>query len=723
MRLTHFPPAYRSSFAFVIFASAVLQNGALAQPNPIVVGEARFSVVSPICIRLEYSTNHKFVEKPSLFAAERKSLFSGFKLEHHGNTTTIDTGVINLTYHPDGRSFSASNLSAEIHAGSVAAHWTPGAPNPGNLGGTLTTLDGADGPEDLGEGLLSRDGWYLLDDSRSPLITLNWVESRPKDAGTDWYLFGYGHDYKSALKSLAAISGSVPLPRKYALGAWYSRYWPYSSADYRQIVAEYEQHDFPLDNIVLDMDWHKDGWTGWSWNRKLLPDAEQLLPWFHRQGLHDTVNLHPADGVGPQEDQYSAFMRDMGADPSSRKTLDFDAGSKKYMDALFKDVLTPLRHDGIDFWWLDWQQDPYTLSVPDLTNLFWLNTLLFDDSCKDGQRGMSFSRWGGWGDQRHPIHFSGDASTSFQMLAFEVPFTSTAGNVGCFFWSHDIGGHNRGRNEESYARWVQFGAMSAVLRSHSTRDVTMDRRPWLYPNWATDSMRVSFHLRDKLFPYIYSSAKQTAEKTVPLLRPLYLEYPELEQAYHQAQEYLFGDDILVAPIVSPGVGPARVSHQTVWFPPSAGGRGPAWYDYFTGERYEAGANVLVGGTIDEFPLYFKGGTPIPMRLYNQRMGTAPLETLVVRAYPGADGPKSNFTLYEDDGQTTGYKHGQSSQTQLTYRRNANVVTVTVGAAAGSYSGQISKRGLVIELPVTSLPAQSGKQPPWLFTVLKERMAS
>ncbi|MBV9851531.1 MAG: DUF5110 domain-containing protein [Armatimonadetes bacterium] len=675
---------------------ALLPLPAIASPNPVVVGHARFTVITPHCVRMEYAPSGKFVDNPSLFAADRRARLNAFRLRSAGGVTVIDTGVIRLSYGPDGRPFSPANLQAAIHNGSVIARWTPGAANPGNLGGTLRTLDGADGPEDLGQGLLSRDGWFLLDDSRTPLLTRDWVESRPQTAGTDWYLFGYGDDYKAALKSLAAIGGPVPLPRRYALGAWYSRYWPYTSADYRQIVQEYQQHDFPLDNMVMDMDWHREGWTGWSWNRKLLPDAEQLLQWDHRQGLHVTLNLHPADGVGPQEDQYAAFMRDRGADPATERTLPFDAGSKKYMDTLFQDVFAPLEKDGVDFWWLDWQQYPYTRSVPDLTNLFWLNTLLYDRTGRGGMRGLSFSRWAGWGDHRHPIHFSGDASTSWRMLAFEVPFTSTAGNVGCFFWSHDIGGHNRGRNEESYTRWVQFGATSPVLRSHSTRDPNMDRRPWLYPRWATDSMRVSFHLRDVLFPYIYSSAWETTQNTVPLDRPLYIDYPRWEQPYHNAQEYLFGDDLLAAPIVTPGVGPGRVSHQTVWFPPGE------WYNYFTGERYASNGNTeqLVSANINEFPLYVRGGVPIPMQPYTPRMATTPLTRLVVRCYPGPEGQTGRFTLYEDDGQTTAYQRGQLATTPLSYVRHGNTVTVMVGAARGRYAGQPSQRSIIVELPDT-----------------------
>ncbi len=680
-------------------ALALLLLGALqsakAASNPVVVGSARFTVITPQCVRLEYSPNAAFVDAPSLFAANRAARFDGFRLAQVGGATVIDTGAIRLTYTPNGLSFSGSNLRAEIRRGAQPALWAPGATNPGNLGGTARTLDGATGPFDLGQGVLSRDGWYLLDDSRSPLLTADWVQSRPKTAGTDCYLFGYGDDYRAALQSLTAVGGPVPLPRKYALGVWYSRYWPFSSDDYRKIVQEYGQHDFPLDNMVLDMDWHEDGWTGWSWNRKLLPDAETLLPWLHSQGLHVTLNLHPADGVAPHEDRYAAFMRAVGADPVTKQTLPFDAGSKAYMGALFSTVFTPLEKDGVDFWWLDWQQYPDTRSVPDLTNLFWLNTLLYDHTAQNGQRGLSFSRWAGWGDHRHPIHFSGDADTGFPMLAFEVPFTATAGNVGCFFWSHDIGGHMGGRNEESYARWCQFGATSPVLRSHSTRDAQTDRRPWNYPAWAEDSMRASFHLRSELFPYLYTSAAQSARETVPLDRPLYFDNPRAEDAYHNAQEFQLGDNILVAPIVSAGVGPGRVASQTVWFPAGA------WYDLFTGERYAGDTDALVAADINEFPLYVRGGVPIPMQPYTPRMGTAPLTTLRVRCYPGADGATGRSTLYEDDGVTTAYEHGQSATTPLSCTRHGGAVTITVGATQGHYTGQPARRTVVIELPDTA----------------------
>ncbi len=666
--------------------------------NPvIIVGDtARFSVAGAECVRLEYSAAGEFVDAPSMFAVNRDYDYRGFTISEDGGTTIIDTGRIKLFYTPDGKPFSRSNLRAEIRKGDGTVEWRPGMANRGNLGGTIRTVDGVIGPVDLGEGILSRDGWYLIDDSRRHIFTDDWVAARPADSGTDWFLFGYGNDYIGALRALTAVGGAVPLPRRYALGAWYSRYWPYSQDDYRKIVKEYAKHDFPLDVMVLDMDWHKDGWTGWSWNRKLLPDAERLLKWFHEKDLFVTLNLHPADGVGPHEDMYADFMRDLDRDPAKKEWVKFDAGNKKYLDTLFKDVISPLEKEGVDFWWLDWQQYPYTRSIPELTNLRLLNYYFYQHTGQGGKRGLSFSRWAGWGDHRYPIHFSGDSHTGWPMLAFIVPFTSTAGNMGAFFWSHDIGGHMGPRMPETYTRWCQFGATTAALRSHSTRSPEQDRRPWKYPKYAENSMRVSFHLRSELFPYIYSTARQGHTFTMPLNRPMYLLYPEDERSYKNPQQYFFGDAFLAAPIVSAGVGKGKVAAQVVWFPEGV------WYNWFTGERFEGDAEALVAADINEFPLYARGGTPVPMQPYTQRMSTTPLAELVVRVYPGADGTGGSYTLYEDDGVTNAYMRGEFAETGLSYFRDGDRMKLAVSPVDGVYDGQLKERAYAFQFANTDI---------------------
>ena len=660
--------------------------------SQLVVGSARFTVITPTLIRMEYAADRRFVDAPSYFAVQRAPRFRAATITNDGRTATIDTGALELRYEADGQPFGPNNLTAKVRG---RERFSPASPKTENLGGASRTLDFWKGAGKLDDGILTRAGWYVLDDSRGPLLEHGWIQERESSA-RDWYLFGYGHDYRAALSSLTAVAGPVPMPRKYALGVWYSRYWRYSAAELQTIAKEYAEHDFPLDVMVLDMDWHRAGWTGWSWNHELIPEPEQLLRAFHDSGLATTLNLHPADGVGPHEDAYPAFMRALGQEPATRATLPFDAADERYMKALFATVLAPLTQQGVDFYWLDWQQAPFTRSAPTLANLPWLNELFLRASRRADARGLSFSRWGGFGDHRHPIHFSGDAATSFEMLAFEVPFTATSSNSGLFFWTHDIGGHVGPRDEEAYARWCQFGALSAALRSHSSRAADLDRRPWAYAAWAEASMKTSFQLRARLFPYIYSSVWQATQSSWPLIRAPYLDEPDAAEAYRQPQQYALGDTLLVAPVSERGAGPKRLGRQVVWFPKGV------FYNFFTGERFEGQQphEQLVAATIDELPLYVRAGVPLPMQPVTRHIAKTPLTELVVRCYPGSDGQQSSFILHEDDGETMAYSRGQFASTPLRCTRSGATITVQVDATQGSFRGQPSERAYVVELPAT-----------------------
>ncbi len=686
--------------------------------NEVICGACiRLQILHSHCIRIEYHPQGRFIDSPTLFARQRPdSRLDGCRVMRKDGELIIDTGAISLTVNQDADCPTPETMQARIRRDGQWLTWRPGDAKHGNLGGTAETLDGWNGPRPLPPGLLSRDGWFLLDDSNTPILTDDgWVDTRPDKTGLDWYLFGYGDDFRAAFQAFTAVSGPVPMPRRQTLGAWYSRYWPYSSDDYQRIVAEYDQHDFPLDVMVMDMDWHindagrapgakanADGqvWTGYTWDRDLLPDVEKLLDWLHTQGLLVTLNDHPADGVQPHEEMYKAFMAEMGKRHDDHQVIPFDAADRNYLETFYRHTHAPLERQGVDFWWLDWQQEKGTRSLPELTNLQWLNYYYYMQSAADGKRGQSFSRWAGWGDHRHPIHFSGDADTGWKMLAFEVPFTAAAGNVGCFFWSHDIGGHMGGRNEESYTRWCQFGAFSAALRSHSTRDKDMDRRPWTYPDWARDAMRRAFHLRSESFPYLYSCAAQACRDSYPMIRPMYLDHPQAEEAYCNPQQYMFGDHLLVAPITQPGLGKNRIAGQVVWFPQ---GR---WYNVFTGECTDGPCERLVAAAIDEFPLYVRAGTTLPTQPYTPRMGSEPTNELILRCWPGVDAVQQQMELLEDDGQSKTYLDGERASTAIVSVQKVDTFTVAVGATEGSYDGQAETRRLRLLLHEVEQPSSA-----------------
>lgn len=677
--------------------------------NPVLAGKARFTIITAELIRMEYATNAVFVNEPTLFANERENRCSDFEVKNEGEKVIISTSRMELSYKNDGLPFSQMNIRIKVHRnGKKEYDWRIYSENEQNLGGTLVTLDGIGGEVPVGDGLLSRDGWYVIDDSGKEIMKAGWFTERPKEHLRDLYFFAYGSDYKAALKALTAIGGKVPMTRKYVHGSWYCRWWNYTEQDYRDIIQGYKDHDFPIDILVMDMGWHRQdfkagmghagnyGWTGYSWNRKLLPNAEKLISDFKNDNLYLTLNDHPADGIRYSDDTYPQFMAAMGADTTGRKNLLFNAGDQKYMTNFFKYAHEPLEKQGVDFWWLDWQQDYVLPNVPGFRNvkhLPWLNHLYYDHSQQDNKRGLAFSRWAGWGSHRTPIQFSGDADGNWDMLKFQVKFTASSGNVGCFFWAHDIGGFYGKRDPELYVRWTQFGLTNSSLRIHSVYDADLDRRPWLWGKAEEDAMRKVYHLRSQLIPYIYSSVWQCHAQSVPLIRSMYIEYPENDTSYVNPQQYLFGDILLAAPITSSGKGDQKISSQKVWLP-----AGENWYNFFTNQLMPCGEQT-VRAKLDETPLFAKGGIPIPMQPYKARMASAPLDTLVIKCFPGREGEKGTYQLYEDDGVSLDYASQKYATTDLSYSVHDKQISISISSVKGTYKGQPAQRTYVVQLPL------------------------
>ncbi|MCL2291327.1 MAG: glycoside hydrolase family 31 protein [Bacteroidetes bacterium] len=698
----------------IIFIS-ILSFETQAQKNQVIIGNARFTLITPELVRLEYAENAAFVDEKTLFAQHRDTDFRDFTVEEKpDNRYVITTSRMRIEYHNDGFPFGQMNLRVYYNFGEEEQHWHIGSMMGNNLGGTLVTLDRIIKAVPTMDGLLSRDGWYVIHDTNKELLDKDgWIKPRHKEHIQDLYLFIYGTDYKAALSSLKAVSGPAPMPRKIVHGSWYCRWWDYTEDEYRQIVQEYKDHDFPLDILVFDMGWHTQtdattgtgssnnrGWTGYTWNRELIPNPEGLISDLLKENIYVVLNEHPHDGIRAHEVMYPEFMKAMGVDTAGRKEILFDAGNKKYMDNFMKYAHKESDDMGVSFWWLDWQQD-FIYPVVRGTNmkhLPWLNHIYYNYSTQNNMRGAGFSRWGGWGSHRYPIQFSGDAYANWDMLEFEVDLTATSGNVGCFFWAHDIGGFYGGTDPELYTRWTQFGLLNSSLRIHSTKRPELDRRMWLYGEEATNAMRDVYHLRAQFMPYIYSSVWQCYDQMVPLNRAMYIDYPEAQESYENPQQFMFGDLILGAPITSAGEGPNKIASQKVWFP-----KGDTWYNFFTGQKYEGGTTTEEKCGLFTFPLYIKGGYPFPMQPYTPRMATTPLTELMVRCYPGEIGANNTYTLYEDDGFTRDYQIGKQAFTKMEYQKDAKNTTITVHPVEGSYDGQVKKRSYTFQLPEIKEP--------------------
>jgi hypothetical protein len=708
--------SYRIVFIIHLIAFVSIAFCQKADPiaNPkatVVAGDARFTVLTPQLIRMEWSQKGAFEDNPSLLFINRNLPVPNFTKKEDAGWIIVQTDKLFLRYKNGTGRFAKDNLEITLEVDNSSVSWHPGLEDKGNLGGTIRTLDGVKGATSLESGLLSRDGWVLVDDSERPLFDDSnwpWVLPRTKSERQDWYLFAYGHDFKQELYDFTRVAGKIPMPPRFAFGLWWSRYWAYTDQEFKDLVHEFETYDVPLDVLVIDMDWHQTfrqrwssktrdqagqplGWTGYTWDRNFFPDPEGFLKWCESQGLKTPLNLHPASGIQPHEDHYPEMARAMGIDPSTKQYVPFDIVDKKFATNYLDLIIRPLEKQGVDFWWLDWQQWG-TTKIPGVTPTWWLNYVFFTDmERKNQERPLLFHRWGGLGNHRYQVGFSGDVISVWESLAFQPYFTATAANVGYSYWSHDIGGHMPGTEPaELYTRWIQWGIFSPIVRTHTTKNPASERRIWAYPPEYFMMMRDAILLRYAMIPYIYTAARETYESGTAICRPMYYDYPAKKEAYEFKDQYLFGRDLLVAPVTTPVSPDSLLVTKKVWIPEGT------WIEWWTGKRLVGPTVVERAFALDEIPVYARAGSIIPMQPKMKNTHGRSVDPLILTVFPGE---KGTTRVYEDQGNSLGYQHGEFSWTKVDFSvQDKKTLKLEIFPAEGKYPGMPSRRGYQLQLP-------------------------
>lgn len=694
---------------------------------------ARFTILTPRVIRMEWSETATFEDRASLTFINRNLPVPPFTRRNTGGWVELATEALTLRYQPSPLGFTSDNLLVEFKADGLIRTWTFGMPDTANLRGTTGSLDSTEGshwldgdkrvPILLEPGLLSREGWTVIDDSARPLFDNSewpWVIERTTQPGYhDLYFFAYGLDYKAALGDFVKIAGPIPLPPRFAFGYWYSRWWPYTELELREIVSHFQNLDIPMDVLVMDMDWHltnlsqffKDGarskdlagedagWTGFTWDHNLFSEPTDFLKWSDDQNLKISLNLHPASGIQPHEEQYAAMARVMAVDPAGGNQIPFDILNKTWAKNFLDLIIHPMERNGVDFWWLDWQAWS-TTNMTGVNPIFYLNYVFFSDMERQGlHRPLIYHRWGGLGNHRYQIGFSGDTSISWATLAYQTYFTANAANVGFGYWGNDIGGF-RGSSDndpELFTRWFQFGVFSPILKTHATSNSEIKRKFWEYPFETFLSLRGLVHLRYALLPYIYTAARTAYDTGVSISRPMYYDNPQDDQAYRRPTQYMFGEQMLVSPVVEAMPKEALHTWRETWLPK---GR---WYEWTSGSTIEGDRVVSRPITVEEVPVYLKDGAIVPMHPKMRNTSERPVDPLILAIFPGQHG---KATVYEDEGDTSGYRQDQYAITRASFTRQQDVVRITIDPAEGTYPGMPVRRSyqvrLVHMLPPTSV---------------------
>jgi alpha-glucosidase (family GH31 glycosyl hydrolase) len=617
---------------------------------------------------MEYEDEGNFEDRATQSVIYRDFEVQNFQVIDEQDSLQIITEAIHIIY--DKKCFSKNGLTVKRKGNLTVYHSTWNySDQVDDLRGTARTLDGVNGSIELEHGILSRNGYAVLDDSKSLLIQENgWLEPR-KGRAIDLYFFGYGRNYRLCLKDFYRLTGETPLLPKYTLGNWWSRFYRYTEQSYMTLIERFEEEQIPFTVAVMDMDWHLtaidpkygSGWTGYTWNKELFSNPVKFMKWLHEKGLRITLNVHPADGVRAHEDMYIAMAKELGVDYEKEIPITFDVTNQDFIKAYFKYLHHTNERDGVDFWWIDWQQGNSSKLVG-LDPLWMLNHFHYLDQQRTGKRPLILSRYAGVGSHRYPIGFSGDTIISWESLAFQPYFTANASNVGFSWWSHDIGGHMNGiRDDELATRWLQFGVFSPILRLHSSGSMFNGKEPWRYNERSHKIMNSYLRLRHQLLPYLYTMNYRNSVEGEPLIQPMYYQYPEISDAYEVKNQYYFGSELIVAPITEAMDRTLILAKVKVWLPKGN------YFDFFNGRIYDGNRYLEMYRGLENTPVLAKAGGIIPMNgpefVGNNLSNPNEIE---IRVFAGDDG---HFVMYEDDGDSMEYKKGAFVMTDMVFDWN------------------------------------------------------
>jgi alpha-glucosidase (family GH31 glycosyl hydrolase) len=549
--------------------------------------------------------------------------------------------------------------------------------------------------------LVSTSGWAMF--FHQPFGTFDFTSPESKfipdatggAASLDIFFIG-SRDPGTIMSEYARLTGHAQMPPLWSFGYQQSHR---TLAGHEEVLAEaktFREKKLPCDALIyLGTGFCPSGWNtengAFSWNERAFPDPREMLRDLHRDNfkivLHSVILADKLHGTVH--------------DPCNLSRFDEQQAS------CYWDTHRKVFAEGVDGWWPD-EGDPLDIASRLVRNRMYWEGPQID---RPNERPYALHRNGYAGMQRYgSFLWSGDVYSTWETLKTHIPIAINTALSGIPYWGTDIGGFvpTKEFSSELYVRWFQFGAFCTLFRCHGR--TWKLRLPWgwntgdpgpveirNYDSAATPDAsqlhdarvepicRKYLELRYRMLPYLYSAVRECATTGMPIMRSLWLHYPADPVATARGDEYLWGRDILVAPVVEAGA-----SSRLLYLP-----RG-AWYDFWTNERIEGGREITRPVDLETLPLYVRAGAIVPLGPVKQYTGEKVDQPLAVSIYPGGDG---SFLLYEDDGRSFDYRNGQWMGTQMTWHDSRRMLRLEL--AAGSRMLPPSPRKIDVKLLETT----------------------
>ncbi|GAB4363219.1 MAG: alpha-xylosidase [Calditrichia bacterium] len=480
-----------------------------------------------------------------------------------------------------------------------------------------------------------------------------------------------GHNPADILYRYCQLTGFSPLPPKWSFGLWISSGGTYRDREtIEKLIGGLETHGVAADVVHVDpwwMRWRK--YCDFQWNEEAFPNANEFIETVHQNGLKLCLWIQPYISVESELFEYGknhdlfvkrpngeVYIIDYGLSLAPRpdgiiRTANGSEGWNAPVAIIdltnpaayrwFQDLMRPVLRQGVDVFKTDFGED-----IPEdavfsngesgrtLHNLYPLlyNRAVFEVTRQEKGYGLVWARSAFSGSQKFPLCWSGDPAADWESLAATIRGGLSLGMSGIPFWSHDIGGYRGTPSAELYIRWAQFG----LLCSHSRMHGDSPREPWAFGEKALKIVRKYIDLRYRLFPYLYSTAKQACRTGLPVIRAMPLAFPDDPNSHHQELQFMLGEWLLVAPIYDPG------NSRFVYLPPGE------WIDYFDHTEFTGPGMIKVTAPLEKLPLFVRRGAILPLAPNGYRISENRTDPLILEIFPAE---KSHYILAEDEGDT------------------------------------------------------------------------